>query len=107
MKAQKLYDALESFKPHAKETVPDVVIEALQEYFFHSVTSMVEVAKDKKFGCPVQVYIACFAYNVDDTFKGPSQVTSLLACLQFLLRGTALYQANILAVPESDASVLK
>lgn len=88
---------------------PDVLaspVRELQEYFFLSVTSMVEVAKDKKFQCPVQVYLACFGYNNDDTFKTPSEVTSQLANWQYLLRCTALFQVNLLSKLEKVGSIL-
>jgi len=93
-RAEELNNALHNFVPSGNDTTPpDSAIEALQQYFFLAVTDMVKDARDRKFQCPVQVYIACFAYNEDDTFKAPSQTTSLLACLQFLLRSTALYHA--------------
>lgn len=69
------------------------IIAALQDYFFLSVTSSVDAARDEKFACPVQAYLACFGYNEDDTFKTAPEVTSLLASWQFLLRCTALHEA--------------
>jgi hypothetical protein len=73
--------------------LPSSLLSSFQEYFFLSVTSSTKSAEDKQFACPVQVFLACFGYNKDDTFKMPSEVTSHLAGWQYLLRCTALFQA--------------
>ena len=73
---------------------PDSLVDKLQEYFFLSVTGFIKSIKDEKFKCPVQVYLACFGYNDDDTFKRPSDVTPHLAAWTYLLRCTALLQAH-------------
>lgn len=54
---------------------------------------MVQVTADKKFSTSMQVFMACFGYKEDDTFKTPSEVTSVLAQWHFLLRCIALYYA--------------
>jgi len=82
-------------KPPVKP-VPISVIETLQEYFFLSVTTGIKNVEDEKFKCPVQVYLACYGYNEDDTFKVPSEITSQLANWQYLLRCTALFEATML-----------
>jgi hypothetical protein len=103
-----LYKSLQGFHPKdKKEPTPESIIRTLQEYFFLSITDMVRDSRDKKFKCPVQVYISCFAYNDDDTFEAPSQVTSLLASLQYLLRCIVLYQANILTNVDGNMGVLE
>jgi len=93
-------------KPPAKPEVPTPLIRKLQEYFFLSVTTVIKSAKDEKFTCPVQVYLACYGYNDDDTFKAPSEITPQLANWQYLLRCTALFQANRLVELEQADSVL-
>lgn len=67
----------------------------LQKFFFAAVTDSVKESQDSRYKCPVLSYIACFAYNEDDTFKLAPQVTTLLAQWQFLLRCTALYSAHL------------
>jgi hypothetical protein len=67
----------------------------LQEFFFAAVTDSTQASQDNLFECPVQAYIACFAYNEDDTFKMASEITSMLAQWKYLLRCTALYHANL------------
>lgn len=86
--------------------VPKSLLDNLQEYFFLTVTTVIKSAHDEKFTCPVQVYLACFGYNEDDTFKLPSQLTSPLANWQYLLRCTALYEANRLVESRAVDSVL-
>ena len=93
-------------RPQLKHRVPAPLIVKLQEYFFLSITTVIKSAKDEKFTCPVQVYLACYGYNDDDTFKAPSELTSQLAGWQYLLRCTALFQANRLLKLKKVDSVL-
>lgn len=90
-----------------KIAVPRPLIDLLQDFFFSCVTATVDVAADKKFSTPVQVYMACFGYRKDDTFKAPSEVTSVLAKWQFLLRATALYHAASLSERDSSVSAFE
>jgi hypothetical protein len=87
--------------------LPPSLINSLQEFFFLSVTNPNKGAEDKQFTCPVQVFLACFGYNEDDTFKMPSEVTSHLAGWQYLLRCTALFQAVRLEETKKVHSALK
>lgn len=87
--------------------VPDTLTELLQGFFFGCVTEMVKETEDKKFGCPVQVFMACFGYKEDDTFRIPCEVTSELAIWQFLLRCTALYQSDIAVRAKTTTSALR
>ena len=73
---------------HAKKKA----VRALQRLFLSAVTDSIKESQGNRFKCPVLAYIACFAYNSDDTFKVPFQLTSVLAHWQYLLRCTALYQ---------------
>ena len=91
--------------PPVDHNVPQTLLNTLQEYFFLIVTRCAKAASDKRFTCPLQVYLACFGYNEDDTFKPPSQVTTLLANWQYLLRCTALYQASRLVELKKAGSV--
>lgn len=72
----------------------EAAIHKLQDLFFSATTDSVKESQENRFKCPIMAYIACFAYNTDDTFKAAPQVTSLLAQWQFLLRCTALYHAR-------------
>ena len=67
----------------------------LHEFLCSVVTDSIQTSQDNRFQCPVQAFITCFAYNDDDTFNVVTQVTSLLAQLQFLIRCTALYQSHM------------
>lgn len=83
-------------------TSPEVqaAILRLQEFFFAAVTESVEESCDSRFKCPVLSFIACFAYNEDDTFKLAPRITTLLANWEFLLRCTALYNAHLVSSRE-------
>ena len=83
------------------------LLDSFQEYFFLCVTSVVESAEDKKFACPVRVFLACFGYNEDDTFKMPPELTTHLAGWQYLLRCTALFEAVRLEKANKVESALK
>lgn len=83
-------DQVHSLSPEVMEAVLQ-----LQMFFFAAVTESVMESQDSRYKCPVLSYIACFAYNEDDTFKLAPQVTNLLAQWQFLLRCTALYSAHL------------
>lgn len=74
--------------------MPTSLLLKLQKYFFLCVTATVKSLKDEKFQCPVHVYLACYGYNLDDTFKTPSEVTSQFANWEYLLRCTALFQSH-------------
>jgi hypothetical protein len=105
--ALELFEELQSYSPGTSPvegSVPTSLLDTLQRYFFLTVTTKIVSAHEEKFACPVQVYLACFGYNEDDTFKAPSQVTSLLANWQYLLRCTALYEANRLVELEQAES---
>jgi hypothetical protein len=67
---------------------------ALQDFFFSAVTGTVDGSTMDRFKCPVLSYIACFAYQPDDTFKTASDITPALAIWKFLLRATALSEAR-------------
>ena len=124
--AQKLFDDLSNYsellpecpikidrsKPNSpdatnKPPVPESLLSSLQDFFFYSVTGIIKTPHDDKFTCPVQVYIACFGYKSDDTFKTAPELTSLLANWQYLLRCTALYQAHQLFEANEVGSVLE
>jgi hypothetical protein len=77
----------------SKIVVPPPLLHSLHTFFFLCVTSVIKGTQDSKFKCPVQVFLACFGYNEDDTFKMPSELTSHLAGWQYLLRCAALYEA--------------
>jgi len=87
--------------------VPESLLSSLQDFFFSSVTGIIKTPHDNKFTCPVQVYIACFGYKRDDTFKTAPELTSLLANWQYLLRCTALYQAHKLFEANAVGSVFE
>lgn len=72
----------------------EAAVHALQNFFFSAITDSLEESTADRFKCPVLAYVACFAYNVDDTFKTADKITSLLANWLFLLRCTALYRAR-------------
>lgn len=94
-------------RPPPTVEVPDTLTRQLQHLFFRCVTGMVEEAEDERFRCPVQVYMACYGYNEDDTFRTPPEVTSVLAVWQFLLRGTALYESWVTAEADETTSALR
>lgn len=73
----------------------------LQNLFFTATTATVDGSTMNRFKCPVLSYIACFAYEPDDTFKTASEITPMLAIWKFLLRATALFEARQ-AYPEDD-----
>ena len=89
--------------PH-KQRQPEetAAIHKLQDLFFLATTDSVEESQQNRFKCPVLAYVACFAYNSDDTFKAAAQVTSPLAQWQFLLRCTALYHARTASIERTD-----
>jgi len=87
--------------PEAESPNPDPDVQSrneavlrLQDFLYSVVTESIQESQEDRFKCPVQAFIACAAYNEDDTFKQAHQVTSLLARLQFLLRCTALHYAQ-------------
>lgn len=110
VKARELYEALARFDRRVEASERAKALEGLvhlfQDFFFRCVTEMVKEAEDEKFKCPVQVFMACFAYNEDDTFKTPSEVTSVLAQWQYLLRCTALHHAATLAKKDETVSAI-
>jgi hypothetical protein len=81
-------------EPKELPTDEMVAVSALQRFFFTAMTGTIDGSTMDRFKCPALTYIACFAYNPDDTFKGASEVTSLLANWKFLLRSTALFEAR-------------
>jgi len=87
--------------------VPEGLLSSLQDFLFFSITGIIKTAYDEKFTCPVQVYMACYGYNSDDTFKSTAQLTSTLANWSYLLRCTTFYQANKLFKANAVGSVLE
>lgn len=73
---------------------------SLQDFFFSAVTESTDSREADKFTCPILTYIACFAYNDDDTFKVAPQITSMLAQWLFILRCTALYHGTASSTKE-------
>jgi hypothetical protein len=67
---------------------------ALQDLFFSAVTGTIDGSTMDRFKCPVLSYVACFAYQPDDTFLTASEITPMLAIWKFLLRATALFEAR-------------
>jgi len=88
-------------------SVPEGLLSSLQDFLFSSVTGSIKTAYDVKFTCPVQVYMACYGYNGDDTFKSAAQLTHTLANWSYLLRCIALYQANKLFEAKEVGSILE
>jgi hypothetical protein len=85
----------------------EAAVRRVQEFFFAAVTDTVKESQDDQFKCPVLAYIACYSYNGDDTFKIASQVTSMLAQWQFILRCTALYHGHMSAEADKSTSVIQ
>jgi len=79
----------------------------LQEFFFAAITDSISESQDDQFRCPVQAYVACFAYNGDDTFKLASGMTPMLAQWEFLIRCTVLFAGHQTAEDKSVESVVR
>lgn len=106
-KARDLFEALDSLSSKKSQELEKNAVIKLQEFFFAAVTDSVKESQDDRFKCPVLTYIACFAYNKDDTFKLPSQVTSMLAQWEFLLRCTAIYHGHMSFKAKKSESVVR
>ena len=80
---------------------------SLQKLFFSLVTNVTADTSDHQFSCPVQCFIAACSYNIDDTFKPSTSMTSMLAQWQFMLRATGLYAAHLDVVNQRAESILQ
>ena len=79
----------------------------LQTFFFAVITDSISESQDDRFKCPVEAYIACFAYNEDRTFKIASEITSMLAQWEFLIRCAVLFAGNLSAKDSRIESVAR